>query len=75
MNLTSRSPSQLAQSQRPAGCPRCNGYIEYGRDHWGEWWSCIFCGWLKEVMASPPPKRRQQSRGAFHGFGERRVKL
>ena len=59
----------------PRACPRCKGNMILERDWYGAYSTCIACGYVYEVMSSPPidihqedgngtrQRRRQPSHG------------
>lgn len=42
------------QSLAPKNCPRCRGSMIPERDWYGAYSTCIACGFVHEVLSSPP---------------------
>jgi hypothetical protein len=61
------------QSTPPRNCPRCRGAIIMERDWYGSYGTCLACGFVHEVLSSPPIELpvdepgRQRRREPSHG--------
>ena len=64
------------QEAPPHNCPKCKGSIIVERDWHGTYGSCIMCGYVHEVLTSPPIDlaaeeaalpQRQRRRQPSHG--------
>ena len=42
------------QEAPPKSCPKCRGSMIVERDWHGTYGSCIMCGYVHEVLTSPP---------------------
>jgi len=42
------------ESVPPKSCPRCRGSMIRERDWYGSYGTCIACGFVHEVLSSPP---------------------
>ena len=42
------------QTAPPRNCPRCRGTMIMERDWYGAYGTCIACGFVHEVLSSPP---------------------
>ncbi len=42
------------QEAPPKACPKCRGTVIVERDWHGTYGSCIMCGYVHEVLTSPP---------------------
>ena len=47
-------------------CPRCNGDVNEERDWYGEYESCLQCGWVKDTSDAPLSSSLQQSLDKLH---------
>jgi hypothetical protein len=62
-------------SAGPTTCPRCRGAMISERDWYGSYSTCLSCGFVHEVLASPPidlppdepASGRQRRREPSHG--------
>ena len=64
------------QEAPPKSCPKCRGTMIVERDWHGTYGSCIMCGYVHEVLTSPPIDlaaeeaalpQRQRRRQPSHG--------
>ncbi len=62
------------QQAPPRTCPRCRGSIIFESDWYGTYGSCLSCGYVYEVMSTPPidlhqgdGNPRQRRRQPSHG--------
>lgn len=64
------------QSTPPKNCPRCRGIMILERDWYGSYGTCLTCGFVHEVLSSPPidlqlenedGSTRQRRRQPSHG--------
>ena len=58
------------QRESSRACPRCCGYVTRGRDQWGDYRSCVTCGWIQNltvIPASHTDTRRQAKRKSDNG--------
>jgi hypothetical protein len=51
-------------------CPRCSGYLYFDSDHFGKYFACINCGWMKdliitEIVAQPERRLRWGGRSLW----------
>lgn len=53
----------VSQRAVPRNCPRCRGSMIFERDWYGVYGSCISCGYVYEVMSSPPIDIHQEESG------------
>jgi len=76
--VESVSRSSSPQTARPQTCPRCRGTMLPERDLYGEYSTCLSCGYVHEAVTSPPidllekesdlrERGRQSPHGARHG--------
>lgn len=72
-NLSVSEPK--TKTQLPRTCPRCRGSMIPERDWYGEYATCLTCGYVHEAVSSPPIDlleeeengRRQRRRQPSHG--------
>jgi hypothetical protein len=63
------------ESDAPRSCPRCRGAMILERDWYGAYSTCIACGFVHEMLSSPPidlaaeevGPTRQRRRQPSHG--------
>jgi len=57
----------------PSSCPRCRGAMIPERDWYGEYSTCLSCGYVHEAIVTPPIElldgdgHRQRRRQPSHG--------
>ncbi len=47
-------------------CPRCGGDVNVERDWYGEYESCLQCGWSRDASDAPLPASLQLSLDKLH---------
>ena len=66
----------MVKISMPRMCPRCKGAMIPERDWYGEYSTCLSCGYVHEAVSEPPPKEllgeeddrsRQRRRSPTHG--------
>ena len=63
------------ETTAPRSCPRCRGAMIMERDWYGSYSSCLSCGFVHEMLSSPPidldaessRPERQRRRQPSHG--------
>ncbi len=55
---------RLAKSKLPTICPRCDGtMLPTQRDPWGEFRTCLSCGYCANRLVGPPMRKQPQRVG------------
>ena len=48
----------------PRNCPRCRGSMIPERDWYGEYSTCLSCGYVHEAVSSPPIDLMEEENGS-----------
>jgi len=53
----------MTKTALPRICPRCKGSMIMERDWYGEYSTCICCGYVHEAISGPPIELLEQENG------------
>ena len=66
----------------PRKCPRCRGAMIAEKDWYGQYSTCLSCGYVHEAVSTPPielmeeeQNGRQRRRQPHHGSHDGKIKL